>query len=244
MDWARELYDDFRMKHGFGSIPKSRTAKEVDFLVDRLALAGGKRVLDLFCGIGRHCVELAKRGIDATGVDVNPRYLAVAAGEARRAGVSPAFIEGDVREVDLGVDYDAVIIMYQSFGYFDDVEERRLLRRVHDALKSGGRFFIEILNRDSILRNFQAVSEREYAGVRVVEEREFDVLTSRIYATIRRFESGGVVERTVNWRMYSAHEIRSMCEDAGLRFVAGYSNIQGQPLTLNARLMRLVFERE
>ncbi|KPK99391.1 MAG: hypothetical protein AMK75_06570, partial [Planctomycetes bacterium SM23_65] len=63
MDWFKELYDEFRMKHGFGAIPEQRTAREVDFLVEELALQERSKVLDLFCGTGRHCVELAKRGI-------------------------------------------------------------------------------------------------------------------------------------------------------------------------------------
>lgn len=30
MDWFKELYDDFRMRTGFGSIPEDQTRKEVD----------------------------------------------------------------------------------------------------------------------------------------------------------------------------------------------------------------------
>jgi len=243
MDWFKELYDEFRMKHGFGSIPESRTVKEVDFLIEELGLGKGSKVLDLFCGTGRHCVELTKRGIEAVGVEWNLSYISVAAEKARKASVSPSFIQGDVRGVDFGKGYDAVIIMFQSFGYLPDAEDREVLVRAHAATKPGGRFLIEILNRDNILQNWQPSSERETDGVTVVEEREFDMLSSRINAEITRYEDSGPQARHVSWRMYSAHEIKNICEGIGYRFVAGYANIDRAPLTLEARMMRLVFEK-
>lgn len=243
MDWFKELYDEFRMKHGFGSIPESRTEKEVDFLIEELGLQTGSKVLDLFCGTGRHCVELAKRDIEAVGIEWNLSYISVAAEKARKASVTPAFIQGDVRGVDFGKGHNAVIIMYQSFGYLTDAEDREVLVRAHAALKPGGRFLIEILNRDNILQNWQPSSDRETDGVTVVEEREFDMLSSRINATITRYEDSGPEVRQVSWRMYSAHEVINICEEVGYRFVAGYSNIDRAPLTLETRLMRLVFEK-
>lgn len=244
MDWYKDLYDDFRQKRGFGSIPESRTAREVDFLVEELGIEKGSKVLDLFCGTGRHCIELAKRGINAVGIDWNLSYLAAAAEKSRDVPVPPAFVQGDVRGVDFGRDYDAAIIMYQSFGYLSDAEDRGVLQRMHAALKPGGRFLIEILNRDSILQNWQPDSEKEIEGVRVVEEREFDVLASRINSTITRYEESGPVVKEVSWRMYSAHEIKSILGDVGFTFVAGYSGIDRAPLTIETRLMRLVFQKE
>ena len=241
MDWFKELYDEFRMKHGFGAIPEQRTAREVDFLVEELALQERSKVLDLFCGTGRHCVELAKRGIQSVGVDSNPDYLAVARDKAHAASVNVEFVQGDVRSVDFGKDYDAVIIMYQSFGYFTDAEDRDVLRRAYEALKPGGRFFIEILNRDNLLQNWQADSEKEVDRVKVVEERTFDVLTSRINAKITRYGGERPVVRAVSWRMYSAHEIKWILEEVGFSFLAGYANLNRAPLTLETRMMRLVF---
>src|SRR5262249_27922909 len=51
------------------------TANEVDFLVDRLGLGPGDRVLDVGCGPGRHALALGARGIEVLGVDISQRFV-------------------------------------------------------------------------------------------------------------------------------------------------------------------------
>jgi SAM-dependent methyltransferase len=51
------------------------TLRQVDFLVEELALAPGNSVLDVACGRGRHSIELARRGFRVTGVDLSARSL-------------------------------------------------------------------------------------------------------------------------------------------------------------------------
>jgi len=57
MEWFESLYDDFRQRTGFGSLPADRTKADVDFLVEELSLVPGSKVLDLFSGTGRHSIE-------------------------------------------------------------------------------------------------------------------------------------------------------------------------------------------
>jgi hypothetical protein len=51
-----------------------------------------------------------------------------------------------------------------SFGYFVDAEERLVLRKIYDALVNGGRFLIEILDRDWLLKNFSDHAEKVVDG--------------------------------------------------------------------------------
>ena len=48
----------------------------VDFICARLGLAPGARVLDLCCGPGRYVVELARRGLEVVGLDIDEGYVA------------------------------------------------------------------------------------------------------------------------------------------------------------------------
>ncbi|MCH7682010.1 SAM-dependent methyltransferase, partial [candidate division KSB1 bacterium] len=59
-----------------------------------------------------------------------------------------------------------MIIMWMSFGYFEDSEERLVLKKVFDALKPGGRFLMELLNRDFLIRNFAARDEKVVDGIK------------------------------------------------------------------------------
>jgi SAM-dependent methyltransferase len=85
---------------------------EADF-VERLGpsgppsgVAGPRSVLDAGCGTGRVAVELARRGLDVTGVDVDPSMLDVARSKA--PGVP--WILADLAEVDVGRTFDVVLL--------------------------------------------------------------------------------------------------------------------------------------
>lgn len=243
MDWFKDLYDEFRMRMSFGCIAEEITKREVNFMYEVLKLFNGAEVLDLFCGTGRHSIELAVRGCRPRGIEYNPDYLKLAKEQAEEKGVSPEFMKGDVRYVDFGEGYDGVIIMYHSFGYFSDKEDRMVLKKVYNALKGGGRFLVEIISRDWLLKNFVEREEAKIDGIRVVQERKFDILTSRNNFTIKRYEKDGIITKKGSWRFYSAHEIKSILEGIGFKFVAGYSNLDKELLTKDTRLMQLVFEK-
>jgi SAM-dependent methyltransferase len=54
------------------------------------------RALDLGCGRGSQCIELARRGWDVTGVDVVPQAVEAARERAAAAGSTASFLVADV----------------------------------------------------------------------------------------------------------------------------------------------------
>ena len=63
-------------------------------------------VLDAGCGTGRVAVELARRGLDVVGVDVDPSMLAT----ARRRAPEIEFVESDLGGLELGRRFDVVLM--------------------------------------------------------------------------------------------------------------------------------------
>ena len=63
-----------------------------------------RTVLDAGCGTGRVAIELARRGIDVTGVDLDPPMLAVARAKAPEL----TWVEADLLTVDLARTFDVV----------------------------------------------------------------------------------------------------------------------------------------
>lgn len=99
------------------------------------------KVLDIAAGHGLFGVTLAKHNRNAEIVAVDwPNVLTVAKETAQREGVADRYrtIAGSAFDVDYGGDYDLVLLT-NSLHHFDPPTCERLLRKVHAALKAGGR---------------------------------------------------------------------------------------------------------
>jgi SAM-dependent methyltransferase len=163
------------------------TVQEVDFLVDALALKPHDRVLDAGCGPGRHALELARRGVEVTGIDVSPEFLDLARAQA---GDLPAtFRQQDIRVLDEEHEYDAVICLCQGgFGLLGGVDDEDVIARLARALKPNGRLALTAFSSYFVVRHleptetFDAASgvNHETATVRdsAGNERDFDLWTT------------------------------------------------------------------
>lgn len=91
----------------------------------------GKTVLDFGCGFGGEAIDLARRGLDVTGVDIRPEVLAAARRAAELAGVARR-----ARFVPHAEGLYDVILSIDAFEHFDDPAS--ILRLMADRLAPGG----------------------------------------------------------------------------------------------------------
>lgn len=141
------------------------------------------RLLDLACGRGRHCLNLARLGYSLTGVDLAPRAIAIAREKLASQNLKADFICGDMR-VPLPDTFDGIVNLFTSFGYFEDDEENRsVLRSMRQMLRPGGFLVLDFLN------------ERWVRETLVAEES--GSLDSCDY-TIKRWISGSMVMKKIS----------------------------------------------
>ena len=74
------------------------TAEEINQIIELLDIEKGAKILDLCCGIGRHSLELARRGYRVVGVDLTQEYLAKARKQAESEGLNIEFVRNDMRD--------------------------------------------------------------------------------------------------------------------------------------------------
>ena len=104
-------------------------------------------VLDLACGTGSLSMLLAGRGYRVIGADLSEDMLAEAERKARELpeGSRPFFICQPMQRLRLAEPVDAVICALDSLNYLTRPDDcRKTLRRVYNALKSGGLFVFDI----------------------------------------------------------------------------------------------------
>lgn len=103
------------------------------------AVLGGVRgrVLDAGCGTGRVAGELARRGHEVVGVDLDPSMLAV----ARRDHPGPTWVEADLARldaVDLGGPFDVVVCAGNVVPLLADGTEPDAVAHLAGVLDRGG----------------------------------------------------------------------------------------------------------
>jgi SAM-dependent methyltransferase len=98
---------------------------------------GPHSVLDAGCGTGRVAIELARRGHDVVGVDLDPSMLEV----ARRKAPGLTWLEGDLADPGLlpGRQFDAVVMAGNVLIFVAPGTEGPLLANVSRLLVEGGR---------------------------------------------------------------------------------------------------------
>lgn len=113
-------------------ITRRNIRQRLDFAMRAAGSVSGKRVLDVGCGSGRYCVEVARRGAaEVVGLDVSARMIEIARKLADEAGVAArcTFVQADVMEPGAWAasGFDVVIAM----GFFDYVDDQaRVLGRL------------------------------------------------------------------------------------------------------------------
>lgn len=231
--------DDFWETTGPFLFARQRMADapgEVDKIVSLLKLEPGVHVLDLCCGVGRHCLELARRGFLVTGVDRTRQYLEKASEQARATGQDVEFIEGDMRTFCRSEAYDAVLNLFTSFGFFEDPQEdRQVVQNVYRSLKPGGAFIIEMMGKEVLARVFVDKGWEEEDGLLVLRETKVTGNWGWVENRWIMIRDNERVEHKVSHRPYSAVELTSLLTECGFGRVDVYGDYEGSPYDHKAK---------
>lgn len=201
---------------------------EVDRLLELLDFEG-RDVLDLCCGVGRHSVELARRGYRVTGADRSTFLLGKAEAFATAEGVSVEWVRSDMRELVRPAGFDLVINMFTSFGYFDDPEDDlRVLRNIRTSLREGGRLLIDMIGKEHLAEIFHsAMADEADDGTLLLRRHEIFDDWSRIRNQWVVVREGSARTFHFHHNLYSARELKDRLATAGFRDVVVFGDLDG-----------------
>ncbi len=240
--WYRTFFgEDYLRIYDF--LTPERTEREVEGIVKLLGLPSGQAILDLCCGHGRHTVSLAKRGYQMTGQDLSTVFLQHAQATSEAQVVPVQWVQSDMRNIPFEGEFDAVINIFTAFGYLESEEEdQQVLHQIHKALKPGGLFLLETMQREALMRGFAPSGIARHAdGLFVLEERDFDLLTSRCNVRVTMLHPDGQRrEYRHSARIYTLTELARMLTLAGLHVQAYYGGLNGSTLGLNSHRLVVV----
>ncbi len=234
-EWWRSLFNAVYLKTDGDVVEnEAATAAEVDLLVKGLGLELNDRLLDLCCGQGRHCLELAKRGFrKLTGIDRSGYLIRLARRRAKQTGLKVKFREGDARRFAVGDNaFDAAALMGNSFGYFDrEEDDLGVLTAIKRALRSHGRLAIDLTDGDWMRARFEPRSwEWIDQDQFVCRERSLSADGDRLISreVVVHAERGVIADQFYAERLYSRERIQALLAEAGFAEIRLHEVIEGQ----------------
>ena len=220
-----------------------------DELMERfyVEVAGGKarKVLELACGSGRLTLPLAESGARVTAGDLSTKMLTQARTAAKGSGASVGFLELDMRDFDLGVQFDAIVIAANSLMHLLTAED---LGRAFDAVRRhlvpNGIFAFDVfvpsahlLGQPRGMRQRLGVFEHPRLGPVVVEEEiTYDPISqiSRADWLWSTRSEPAFRHTTISMRQIYPQELLLLLHRSGLEPISRFGDFDRRPLTADS----------
>lgn len=189
------------------------TQREVDFIEREIAFDRSKNILDVGCGNGRHALELARRGYQVIGVDLDESAMAPARKLAAAENLPVTFINRDARALNFYDRFHVALLMREGAFSLMETDEMDwlILRNVARALLPAGRFIMTVPNA-------------AYAITHLAEAPGFNVVTLReTFTRVSTGPDGSTREQEYKQRYYTCPEIRWLLRQSGFQKTAFFA---------------------
>jgi len=216
---------------------EEQTQLETDFIIKRLNLKQGNKILDLGCGGGRNSFELAKRGFEVIGIDLNKYAIEEAIKAQKENNLNAKFSVKNILDIDYTQEFDTVLLIFNHFSIFSKLEAKKILNKISKSLVSGGKLLIEIHSINQGI-NLDAVQEWEIVDEWISGKFEQLVLIENTFDENKnmhirndyciRLSDGELFKFTQASQLYSLEEIHSMFKQFQLQLIQSFGDWEGK----------------
>ncbi|MCK4259670.1 MAG: methyltransferase domain-containing protein [Halanaerobiales bacterium] len=123
--------------------------QSVEWLVKRLNVKGGEKILDLGCGPGLYCTRFYQNGLNVTGMDLSENSINYAVNQAKENNQSIEYINQNYLTMDFEDRFDIITLIYCDFGVLCDEDRDLLLKKIYRALKPGGTVVFDLFTKNN-----------------------------------------------------------------------------------------------
>ena len=206
------------------------------FYRERITVPGS--VLELGCGSGRLCRQLAATGATVTGIDLSLSMLRLATLQARP---NISYLCMDMTALALSRQFDTVIIPYHTLNLLLTEERiKKCLAQVKTVLKQDGRLLLQLFIPDQTLlalgpkRIFQFQIFEQPGGGKVIKETRRGYADEQVILEERyRVRQAGAVNEdlshTLHLAAFPAEKWQGLLRDSGFRIHQQFSGYELDP---------------
>jgi SAM-dependent methyltransferase len=228
----------------------------VDFYRAEADRQGGC-VLELGCGTGHKLIPIAADGHPCTGLELSSNMLTEAQRKADMRALTVEWVQGDMRDFDLGRTFDLVFITANSLLHLHEAADLlSCFRSVRAHLAPGARFIFDVFNpnvrfladADGVRRTREVLSfvDPDRGNVRVDVAETYDAaaqVTRGTWHFSADFEPDFVVA-PLELRSIFPQELPLLLSLGGLRLVERFGDWSGRPFTGDAAIQLCVCEAD
>jgi len=214
-EWYRTWFDS----EYYHILYKNRDFEEaeqfINNLIDLLKPKENSFFLDLGCGKGRHSLYLSHGGYNVLGVDLSLESILIARQKRKR---NLSFNKFDMRNTLAPMQFDYIVNLFTSFGYFDNEEDNfKVIKNVKEVLLPNGKFIIDFFNAEYVKNNLVAEETK------VIDDIQFNLKRSIVNNFVVKnivFENKGIVHNhTEKVKLIGVSDFENYFMKAGLKII-------------------------
>jgi 2-polyprenyl-3-methyl-5-hydroxy-6-metoxy-1,4-benzoquinol methylase len=225
-EWFKDWFNTPEYLNVYKHRNEDEAEQHIKLILDNVETYAGYRVLDMACGAGRHAILLAKKGLIVTAVDLSENLLDIAKKTAEEENLKIEFVNSDIRDFDTILDFDLVVNLFTSFGYFESDEENfAVLQKAYDLILPGGYFVLDFFNADYLANNLIKFSEEKIDNAIIHQHRE--IKDKRVNKKIVISRSGELKSFQESVRMYTKNELENALTKIGFDIYKTFGDFLG-----------------
>ena len=239
-NWYKDWFESPNYLHVYNHRDDSDAKKLSELILSVTNLPVSSKVLDAACGYGRHAIYLSLKGYKVFGFDLSKNLLAKAYENSIAQNVKLNLIQADIREICFKTEFDLILNLFTSFGYFEsDDENFSFVRRAVKFLKENGYYVMDYFNKYYLEKNLVPQSEKIIDNLRVVEERK--IVHDRVIKEITIFSNNSIEKYFESVKLYDVNTIIDEFLKAGYKFDKIFGDYDGNEFHKNLSPRLILF---
>jgi SAM-dependent methyltransferase len=223
--WFSEWFDSPYYHLLYANRDEAEAQIFIKSLMNFLSLTQQATVLDMPCGKGRHANYLASLGYHVVGADLSPNSIEKARQEAQDTAV---FTVHDIRETAWNEDFDVVLNLFTSLGYFDSSQEdKAAFQTLSQAVKKEGYLVVDFFNAHKVIDQLVAENTVDRGEVIFYLTRRYD--GKFIHKDIKFTDKGRTYEFSERVRAFYKEDFMAFSRFTGLQLVETFGSYRLEP---------------
>ncbi len=217
--------------------------RSIEWIASRFGVGTGTRVADFGCGPGWYSNGLARFGAHVTGIDFSPRSIEYAREIAAREQLNADYVRQDYLDFETRMRFDLVLMIMCDFCALSPDQRRRMLRKFHRILRSGGSLLLDVYS----MVEFDRIKEASTFAVNMFDgfwspnkyfcfKNIFKYAKERVVLEKYTIVESGRTRTVYNWFQYFApEELEREFLESGFSIPEFLSDVSGTPYDANSR---------